>query len=252
MKTPLTSDPSQQRVSPPLTHEARCHLMELRNRLRCLLERYVVAGSRVADYGCGTAPYRGLLQDKASVYLSIDLASNPDSDVAIDHLGRVPLDDGCADVVLSTQVLEHVPSPASYLSECWRLLTPGGLLIVSTHGFWSYHPSPCDYWRWTQAGLEKVLDDNGFEVLEVQHVLSLASSAVQLFHDAFRSRLPGPAGKVWAFLCQGLISLLEGASERWTKGTRLKDAGTYVVAARKRTTRSLATPAVVCREGSVS
>jgi len=51
------------------------------------------------------------------------------------------LDDGSVDCVVSTEVLEHLyHHPAGYLAECWRILRPGGLLVLST-------PNPCTILR---------------------------------------------------------------------------------------------------------
>ena len=42
----------------------------------------------------------------------------------------VPLADGCADVVLAGEILEHVADHAGVLAECARLLRPGGALVL--------------------------------------------------------------------------------------------------------------------------
>ncbi|MCF6743043.1 methyltransferase domain-containing protein [Blastococcus sp. KM273128] len=42
----------------------------------------------------------------------------------------VPLADGCADVVVAGEILEHVEDDVSVLAECARLLRPGGVLVV--------------------------------------------------------------------------------------------------------------------------
>jgi 2-polyprenyl-6-hydroxyphenyl methylase/3-demethylubiquinone-9 3-methyltransferase len=42
----------------------------------------------------------------------------------------VPLADGCADVVLAGEVLEHVEDDAQVIAECARLLRPGGVLVL--------------------------------------------------------------------------------------------------------------------------
>jgi 2-polyprenyl-6-hydroxyphenyl methylase/3-demethylubiquinone-9 3-methyltransferase len=42
----------------------------------------------------------------------------------------VPLADGCADVVVAGEVLEHVADDVAVLTECARLLRPGGRLVL--------------------------------------------------------------------------------------------------------------------------
>jgi 2-polyprenyl-6-hydroxyphenyl methylase/3-demethylubiquinone-9 3-methyltransferase len=42
----------------------------------------------------------------------------------------VPLADGCADVVLAGEILEHVADDERVIAECARLLRPGGTLVI--------------------------------------------------------------------------------------------------------------------------
>ncbi len=42
----------------------------------------------------------------------------------------VPLADGCADVVVAGEILEHVEDDVAVLAECARLLRPGGTLVL--------------------------------------------------------------------------------------------------------------------------
>ena len=46
--------------------------------------------------------------------------------------------DGCFELEDSnlSQVLDHVPQPAHYVAECFRVLNPRGLLVLTTHGSW--------------------------------------------------------------------------------------------------------------------
>ena len=44
----------------------------------------------------------------------------------------VPLRDGCADVVVAGEVLEHVAEPLQLLAEACRVLRPGGTLVLDT------------------------------------------------------------------------------------------------------------------------
>jgi SAM-dependent methyltransferase len=71
------------------------------------------------------------------------------------------------DVVLCEQVLEHVPDPLSAVKNLFRLCRPGGTLLVSTPFLVRVHPIPEDYWRFTEAGLTRLLEWGGFERVDV-------------------------------------------------------------------------------------
>ena len=110
---------------------------------------------RVLDVGCGEKPYYPLFASRAAEYRGIDAAPGPQ----VDDVGAVealPYPDGSFDVVLCTQVLEHVADPRRAVAEIARVLAPGGAAFVSTHGVFLYHPDPVDLWRWTHAGLERL------------------------------------------------------------------------------------------------
>ena len=115
-------------------------------------------GLRVLDVGCGCKPYYPFLVPYASEYRGLDAHPGPQ----VDDLGTVaalPYDDASFDVVLCTQVLEHVEDPLGAVREIARVLAPGGVVFLSTHGVFLYHPDPVDYWRWTHAGLERLFSD---------------------------------------------------------------------------------------------
>jgi SAM-dependent methyltransferase len=73
-----------------------------------------------------------------------------------------------ADVVFCEQVLEHVRHPTRAARNLWRLLRPGGLAIVSVPFMIRIHREPEDYWRFSPAGLEALLEDAGFQVEQVR------------------------------------------------------------------------------------
>ena len=50
---------------------------------------------------------------------------------------NLTFDDHTFDVVISLNVLEHAANPAQYLTECYRVIRPGGFAYFSWHPIWS-------------------------------------------------------------------------------------------------------------------
>ena len=187
------------------------------------------AGARLLDYGCADAPYRDVLAPEVE-YVGADLPGNPRAALTLNPDGSLPAADESFDAVLSTQVLEHAADPGLYLSESFRVLRPGGQLLLSTHGVFVYHPDPVDYWRWTCAGLRRQVTEAGFEVTRFEGVFGLAATGLQLFQDTLYWRLPRPLKPLLALIMQGLISL---ADRLQSQQSRDLNASVFVVVARK-------------------
>jgi SAM-dependent methyltransferase len=131
--------------------------------------------------------------------------------------------------VLSTQVLEHVTDPDVYLSECFRVLRPGGRMLLSTHGLMVYHPDPDDYWRWTCAGLPRAVRGPGFEIERFEGIIGPIATGLQMTQDSVYWRLPRLVRPIFAFIMQSLIALVD----RESPGRRRLDASIFAVVARK-------------------
>jgi SAM-dependent methyltransferase len=121
------------------------------------------------DFGCGDRPYQSLLESQGIGYVGADIGGNPDIAIAAD--GTLVAPDAAYDLLLSFQVLEHVRDLDKYFAEARRVLRPGGLMLLSTHGTWLYHPHPEDHRRWTREGLLAEIAAHGFEVLECRPVV---------------------------------------------------------------------------------
>ena len=184
----------------------------------------------LVDFGCGDMPYRSVIEPMVGKYLGVDLMMNPKAEHYIDFDSKTALPDNFADIILSNQVLEHVDTPSGYLQEAFRLLKPGGSLICTTHGFWYYHPTPNDYWRWTSAGLKKTIEKEGFEIKSFIGVLGLSASGIQLFQDGIVVKLPTFLIPPFAFVMQLLIMLFNKIN---SQNQRNRDAALYVVVAKK-------------------
>lgn len=99
------------------------------------------------------------------------LCLNLDPEIApdlISDVAQVPLSDACADAVVCTEVLEHVPNPERVLMESYRLLRQGGKLIVSMPFMAHIHGDPHDYQRYTATKLKDLLSKIGFQHIDIQ------------------------------------------------------------------------------------
>lgn len=91
----------------------------------------------LVDIGCGGGLNSQHLHGFR--HLGIDLR-RPNLELAAEHgvapvradALRLPLADGCAEVVIAGEVLEHVPDWRAAVAEACRVLAPGGTLIVDT------------------------------------------------------------------------------------------------------------------------
>jgi SAM-dependent methyltransferase len=114
---------------------------------------------RVLDVGCGFKPYHPLFAPYAAAYVGVDSGDHAAPDL-VGTAEQIPVEDESFDVVVCSQVLEHVDDPAQVVRELHRVTAPGGRVLASTHGVQLYHPSPVDYWRWTHTGLARLFEQN--------------------------------------------------------------------------------------------
>ena len=106
-----------------------------------------------------------------SRYVTMDYPFSTDP-LAIDVAGDIhhlPFQDGVADGVICKEVLEHVDNPFQAVEEIYRVIRPGGLLFLTVPFLEPYHGrhgSYEDYWRFTQAGIRRLL--RRFRQVEVE------------------------------------------------------------------------------------
>jgi 2-polyprenyl-3-methyl-5-hydroxy-6-metoxy-1,4-benzoquinol methylase len=134
------------------------------------------ASGKLLDAGCGTMPFKASLANLVDEYHSLDIERKVPE---VDFIGNLQDMKGVADesydVVLCTEVLEHVPQPDKLIAEVWRALKSRGKFILSVPHLSRLHDEPFDYYRFTKHGLQFLLEQNGFSVLEIVPTGSLFS-----------------------------------------------------------------------------
>ncbi len=117
----------------------------------------MVGGDRlkVLDVGGRIQPYRELLGARVDRYVAIDIEVTPLVDV-IARGEKIPLASGVFDLVICTQVLEYIPDPALLTAEIFRVLKPGGSLLLSAPAM-GIQDAEEDWWRFSPGSLRRLL-----------------------------------------------------------------------------------------------
>lgn len=146
------------------------------------------ASGDVLDIGCGNKPYYVFFRGKVSSYIGCDIIQSDQKLVdLICPATEIPLPDNCKDTVFTTQVIEHVAEHNKLLSEAFRILKPGGYIILSGPMCWEHHEEPYDFFRFTKYGFEHILKKAGFHDIEIIPNGGKWAMTGQIFLNSFRS-----------------------------------------------------------------
>lgn len=133
-------------------------------------------GAMVLDVGAGTCPYKEFFShchyfsQDFKKYQGIKLGGKTEyGDIDIESdITAIPIQDKSFDVILCTEVLEHVIDPQGALREMIRILKPGGkLLLIAPLGS-GVHQAPFHYYGgFTRYFYERVLPSLGMHIVEI-------------------------------------------------------------------------------------
>ena len=158
-----------------------------------LLEK-VSEKSEVLEIGIGTGGLLAELAARASKVIGVDhspamldearcrlsAADLGNIELRLGEIAHLPLPDNSVDCVVANMVLHHAADPVAVLREVWRVLTPGGTLVLA------------DLARHEQEWVREQLADQwlGFEEDELRGWLTSVG-----FDDVRCERIEGPAGQ---------------------------------------------------------
>ena len=133
---------------------------------------------RVLDAGCGGKPYRNWF-GSVTEYVGLDVMPGPSVDVVVQSNEQWPLPNEYFDVVLSSQVLEHVEHLELTLAEMNRVLKRGGVMILSFPFIYNEHGAPWDFQRFTAYRAQKLFPS--FEILRLERHGGIGSTLTILW-----------------------------------------------------------------------
>jgi ubiquinone/menaquinone biosynthesis C-methylase UbiE len=169
---------------------------------------------KILDAGCGSQRYRQYCdhleyygQDFAQYTVSDKKMLNENYENYeygklnyVGNIWEIAEKDAFFDVILCTEVFEHIPYPHETLTEFTRLLKPGGRLILTAPSNCLRHMDPFFFYSgFSNRWYEKFLMDNGMDIEKIENVgdyyswLSVEVARTALHHSLIAKILLLPA-----------------------------------------------------------
>jgi hypothetical protein len=137
-------------------------ILDLQYRSLCqaenkLLKNLDFASLRVLDHGAGEQEFKK--RHRCAHYFSLD----PFCPATWKSTKEIPPNENF-DLIVSSEVFEHLENPAEVLKALCAHQRPGQKIFITTPFMARQHGAPRDYQRWTQVGLESLLTKAGYRV----------------------------------------------------------------------------------------
>jgi SAM-dependent methyltransferase len=134
------------------------------------ISRY--SSGRLLDCGCGAVPYYEVYRDRVNEIICTDWQGSRHGNLFIDEASdlneKLNFSDSAFDTVILTDVLEHIYNPRLLLNEIYRVLKPGGKVIIAVPFLYRIHEEPHDYHRFTEYALRKMCEETGFSIVKME------------------------------------------------------------------------------------
>jgi SAM-dependent methyltransferase len=155
-----------------------------RERLDAFLKSKAT-NKRVLDLGSSWSPYAKYFPNR----VTCDINPGEGVDVVADA-HDLPFKDAEFEVVVCSEVLEHLHTPEKAIAEMRRVLKKDGTLILTTRFMFPIHEAPFDYFRYTEYGLRHLFRDWDVQELKAESK-NIETVAILLHRMAFTMRFKG-------------------------------------------------------------
>ncbi len=144
-------------------HPYYIHYYFLNRDIKEAIENF--ARGRFLDLGCGNKPYETLYNPFTSSQTGCDVMQSDRNRVdVLCPATDLAFPDNHFDSILCTQVLEHVYDHDTMMKEIYRVLAPGGHIILTVPFAWELHEEPYDFFRYTKHALKELFERSGFDI----------------------------------------------------------------------------------------
>jgi len=139
------------------------HYYFLNKDIKYAIEHY--AKGNFLDLGCGNKPYESWYQPLTISQVGCDIMQSDKNRVdVICPATDLKFPDLSFDSILCTQVLEHVFEHDKLINEVYRVLNPGGHIILTVPFAWELHEEPHDFFRYSKHALKQLFENAGFTI----------------------------------------------------------------------------------------
>lgn len=141
---------------------------DLRRRLEVVFDQLLggvdLKGCKMLDAGCGTGFFTATALARGAEVTSLDIGVNLLREarkkgapfVVAGDVANMGFADASFDLIVSSECIEHTPSPRASIKEMARVLRPGGMIVLTCpNRFW--------YWSCFLANLLKIRPYRGLE-----------------------------------------------------------------------------------------
>lgn len=135
------------------------------------LKEEEIKGKRIIEVGSSdvNGSLRPLLESyKPKEYVGVDIINGPGVDIVcnaeeiVNKFGKERFD-----VVVSTELLEHVRDWRGVISNIKNICKPSGIILITTRSYgFGYHAYPYDFWRYEVEDMKIIFSDCEILVLE--------------------------------------------------------------------------------------
>lgn len=207
--------------------------------------------ARILDAGCGTgglirrlAPRQrawswvGVDSEPAACSLARVRATAAEAEICEARVEALPFGDEAFDAVVSADVLYHVDDDGAALREFFRVLRPGGAVVINVPAYrwlWSYHDEATQARRrYARGEVREKLGAAGFGAVRTTHWNALPLPLIVVR----RKLLPAPRGgsdvRAYAAPVERVLSAAMGLEEAWlARGGRWPLGSSILAVARK-------------------